>query len=927
MPDIDKTKEELVKELDMMRLQVDQLKAFQENFAFAEKQSMEKDEGLSLFIEKAPVAVAMFDREMRYMGASGKWLGDHGLSGKGYVGQCHWDVFPETPDSLRLAQRRALAGETVVVDEVGFRRPDGCSEWLRLGISPWNRTDGGIGGVVIFCEDMTERREHEKSLESNFARIHAVLASLYVGCLFVTSDNVVSFVNQAFCDMFFLEEAPGDLAGLTAGQMIDKLSGAYSRPDEVKGRIMEVIARNEPLRSEEISIVGDKTYSVDFIPITVDGSDYGRLWFHSDISERKQMEEATRESEKKFSTAFLDSPVGVVIVSAVDGKLVEVNEVFVRETGYTREEIIGRTIEEIGFYENYDDRDRLLTEVSKNGRAYGMEISFLTKSGQKLFCSVSTSLVQIGGSPHFLTSIMDVTRVKLAQEALAEREERYRLVVATCPDAILISRLSDGRLVEINEAFTELSGYTVDDVMNRTTEDINLWADISDREDMVRGLREKGKHSIPKAVFRRKDGSLIYGAVSAAIMSHLNEPHLISISRDITDWVRADEERRNLEAQLFHARQQASLGTLVGGIAHDFNNMLQIIIGYGELLMDDIKQGKGETKLITTILKTADTAAKQVTKFMDLGQQSMVFPSPTDLNQKIREIEFDISRLPNIEHLEIDLVEEPTIIKQDPDQLGQIIMSLATNASEAMPNGGILSISTNRVTLDERFCKKHYGAEPGPHVLLTVTDTGRGIDEAILPQIFDPFFSTKERGDIKGMGLGLSVLRGIVQQRGGFVTCESRSGEGATFRIYFPEIQPPATPVPAETKICAMERGKSILIVEDSSLIARLEQTALDAAGYNVIMASDARDAVNIYRERHTEIGLVILDILMPEMNGRDCMMELLKINPLVKAIVLTGHDPKSELSLAIKPHVISFLPKPCRMSQLVEVVQLVIEG
>lgn len=927
MPDIDKTREELIEELNMMRLQVAQLKSSQETFAFNQKQGIEKDETLRVFIEKASAAVAMFDREMRYKAASGRWLENYHLSEDDFVGLCHWDIFPETPDSWKLAQQRALDGETVIVDDDGFQRQDGSSAWQRSGISPWNRIDGSIGGVVIFSEDISERTQHEKNLESNFIRLNAVLSSLYEGCLLVSDDDLVEFVNQAFCDMFFLSEAPDDLVGLSAGQMIDKLSGAYSRPDEVKARIMEVITRNEPLRSEEISIVGGKTYSVDFVPIKVNGSDYGRLWFHFDISERKQMEEAIRESEKKFSTAFWNSPVAVAVVSALDGKLVEVNEIFVRDTGYAREEIIGKTIEEIGCYENLDDRDRLLSEVRKNGSAYGVEITFLTKSGQKLFCSVSTSQVQIGGSPHFLTSIVDMTRIKLAQEALSEREERYRLVVTTCPDAICISRLKDGHLVEINDAFTELSGYTVNDVLNKTTEDINLWADIEDREDMVRGLLEKGRHSIPKAVFRRKDGSLIFGSVSASIMSHLNEPHVISITRDVTDWVRTEDERRQLEAQLFHARQQASLGTLVGGIAHDFNNMLQVIIGYGELLMNDIKKGNGETRLITTILKTAETAAKQVTKFMDLGQQSMVFPSPTDLNQKIRELESTISVLPNVDHLEMDLLEGPAIIKQDPDQLGQIIMILATNASEAMPNGGRLSMSTTRVTLDECFRKGHYGAESGPHILLTVTDTGRGMNEAILSQIFDPFFSTKERGDVKGMGLGLSVLRGIVQQRGGFVTCESRLGKGATFKLYFPEIQPPATPVPSEKKICEMERGKSILIVEDSPLIARLEQTALEAAGYDVIMSSDATEAVNIYKKRPADIGLVILDIFMPEMNGRDCMMELLRINPLVKAIVLTGHDPKSELGLAMKPHVISFLPKPCRMSQLVEVVQLVLEG
>lgn len=273
------------------------------------------------------------------------------------------------------------------------------------------------------------------------------------------------------------------------------------------------------------------------------------------------------------------------------------------------------------------------------------------------------------------------------------------------------------------------------------------------------------------------------------------------------------------------------------------------------------------------------------------------------------------------------LVNQPATIEADSDQLANVIMNLATNASEAMPNGGQLRISTTKVMLGKDFCKGHIDARPGPCVLLTLTDTGRGMDEAILSRMFDPFFTTKERGTARGTGLDLSVARGIVRQPGGFITCESVLGKGTTFRVYFPEVGTPAGSKMIENKTESSMSTKTILIVEDNTLISGLEETAFNAAGHKTIVASTGKDAVITFGERHDEISVVILDIIMPGMNGKECLMELLKIDPLVKVVVLTGCDPKAELSLAVKPYVKSFLPKPCKMRQLVDVIQSVMEG
>lgn len=612
-------------------------------------------------------------------------------------------------------------------------------------------------------------------------------------------------------------------------------------------------------------------------------------------------------------------------------RFIDVNDFFCEMLGYSRQELMGMTWPEFTHPEDLDTDLANYTQLldGKINRLFRIK-RHLSKDGSVIWVKLSVSPIsnEDGSIKSLVVFVQDMSDEKRLEQALEDSLAFLERLLEAVPNPIWVKN-TEGIFLTCNKAFEDFVGLSRDQIVWKTIYDVSP-RDIAEECSMKDGeLWDNPGIMVYESFLNHHDGALHPAIFSKATFkdSTGKVAGQVGIIQDISERTEAERERSELQEQLHQSRKLASIGTLVGGIAHDFNNMLQIIIGYGELLMDEIERVGANPKLLKTILHTAETAAEQVTKFMDLGQQSMVFPSPTDLNQKIRELESTISNLPNINQLEMDLFDGPAIVKQDPGQLGQIIMSMANNASEAMPDGGTLSLLTTTVTLDDAFAKLHYGAKAGPHILLTVTDTGKGIDEAILPQIFDPFFSTKERGDIKGMGLGLSVMRGIVQQRGGFVTCESKVGKGTTFRVYFPEIEPSTIIAAPDTTGCQMECGKGILIVEDSELVAGMEQAALEAAGYEVLMASNGREAVNIYRERQADIGLVILDIIMPEMDGRDCIMELMKINPLVKAIVLTGHDPKSELSLSVKPYVISFLPKPCRMRQLVEVVQMVIEG
>jgi len=414
------------------------------------------------------------------------------------------------------------------------------------------------------------------------------------------------------------------------------------------------------------------------------------------------------------------------------------------------------------------------------------------------------------------------------------------------------------------------------------------------------------------------------GDIMQLKLNTLNEQFRV----EVENHKKTQAEKEAFQAQLFQSQKLEAIGTLVGGIAHDFNNMLQIILGYSQLLLDDKKKGEAGYKELKTIIETGKSGANLVENLLAFGQQGQIFPVPLDLNHQINQLSTLISHtLPHVVQVDLDLIDGPTTIRADHGQIDQLVMNLAINASEAMPNGGRLKIATTKVSLDDEYCRTHYGSKPGGYVMLTVSDTGRGMDQEILVKIFDPFFSTKERGSTRGTGLGLSVVKGIVQQQGGHVTCESEPGKGTAVKVYFPAIEAPLTTAKTVLQTVQSEGTETILVVEDNIPVAELERRFLANAGYEVIVATNGQEALDIYQTRKEEMSLVILDLLMPEMSGRDCLMELLKIDPSIKLLIASGYAPEDELHKEISPLVKGFLHKPFGMIQLLDAVGSVLHS
>lgn len=387
-------------------------------------------------------------------------------------------------------------------------------------------------------------------------------------------------------------------------------------------------------------------------------------------------------------------------------------------------------------------------------------------------------------------------------------------------------------------------------------------------------------------------------------------------------------EKEDFQAQLFQSQKMEALGTLVGGIAHDFNNMIQAILGYSELLLMDKKKGDPGLEELQNIIRAGKGGAELVRKLLAFGQRGQTFPVSLNLNRRLIEITKLISRtFPNNITIALDMLDSPATILADPVQIDQVVMNLAINASEAMPNGGRLYISTYIVPAMSVNFQSHLDSKPENYVVLLVRDTGHGMEKEVVDRVFDPFFSTKERGAARGTGLGLSVVQGIVRQQGGYMTCDSAPTQGTEFRVYFPADDTPPQAGGAIATGASFGESKSILLIEEDTAVAQLQRDTLEKEGYSVMVAGDGPQAIDIYNIKKDKISLVILDLALRQMSAHDCLMALLNANPALKALVISYYDPEDQLHREISPFVKGFIRKPFSVVELLEVTKQVLES
>jgi PAS domain S-box-containing protein len=516
--------------------------------------------------------------------------------------------------------------------------------------------------------------------------------------------------------------------------------------------------------------------------------------------------------------------------------------------------------------------------------------------------------------------VLDVSERTRAERAARASEERFRIAFTTSPDAIAITRLSDRVYVGVNAGFTRLTGWSEAEVVGRSSSDLEFWTDPADRERLVAALGATGAAENLEAHFRMRDGSVRVGLISARLIDVGGETCVLSVTRDVSELKRAEAERDRLEGQMNEARRLESLGQLAGGVAHDFNNLLTVILGCAE----ELQEGGGEApEAVGEIREAAERARDLTRQLLSFARRQVIDPRPMDLNELVRGSERLLRRVAGEDvDVVVDLAPSLWAIRADPAQLQQALVNLATNARDAMPRGGKLTVETSNVVLE---APSHEGVAPGPYVLLAVSDSGEGMSAEARKHAFEPFFTTKPLGH--GTGLGLAAVYGVVKQSGGHIWLYSEAGEGTTFKLHFPRVD--AAPRPAEVpaaRAAAPGGSETVLLVEDDPGVREVTLRALRGAGYDVSAAVEGREALALAATLRDRLRLVVTDVVLPGRSGREVADEIARLVPGVRVLFVSGYTRNTIVHHGVLEPGVEFLPKPFTGAALLERVRALLD-
>jgi PAS domain S-box-containing protein len=666
------------------------------------------------------------------------------------------------------------------------------------------------------------------------------------------------------------------------------------------------------------------------VEVTVNYLDFGdhpfSCSFAQDITERKKAEEALLESEKKFRLLTETSPNAIIVIRG--DRIVYANPAATHVSGFTREQLMHM---EFWNFVHGDFRDaareRVLARMRGEPVSSSFEYRLVGSRGEDKWVVAASVPMDYEGAPAILISFADITEVKRAEEALRESEARLKLAMDM---AKLVQWEFDGTtgMFCFDNQFYTLYGTSADReggaLMSAETY-VRRFVHPEDMADVIaviqRVLSNRDGASTGGMEHRiiRADGEERYISVRFDVIRD-REGRLVrtrGANQDITDRKRAEEERKNLETQLHQARKMDAVGQLAGGISHDFNNILTAILGFSEVMMMRMEQGNPFRHHVRQIQGAAEKAVDLTRGLLAFSRKQVLHKEPFDLHEVVDGLQKILRRLiPEDIDLRVKTSATGMTVIADKGQIEQVLMNLVTNARDAMPTGGLLTIEAGPVVMEEDTCHAHGFGMPGRYARIAVEDVGCGMDEETREKIFEPFFTTKEVG--KGTGLGLSIIYGIVKQHNGFITVDSFPGRGTKFCVYLPLVDQ------EKQKLSALGRPEpapggteTILLAEDDDVVRELNRAILADAGYTVIETSDGREALEMFRERGSSVDMLVTDVIMPTMDGKRLYEEITGIRPAMKVLFMSGYSTDILDGRGFSDDGINFLPKPVLPSEL----------
>ena len=622
---------------------------------------------------------------------------------------------------------------------------------------------------------------------------------------------------------------------------------------------------------------------------------------------------------------IVESSDDAIIGKTLDGKIVSWNAGAERMYGYSAAEAIGSSISMLVPGGVASESDLIFEKLRRGERVEHYETVRVRKDGESLYVSLSIFpiLDRTGNPVGAATIARDITKNKRAEEALRRSEERFKLIEENIDEVFWISDPDISEITYISPAYERVWGRTRKSLLENPISFIEgIHPDDRERVLSDLELQKAGKPFDHEYRVTHPDGSTRWiwdrGFPIRDDAGRLT--HYAGVAQDIT-------ERRRLEGQFRQAQKMEAVGRLAGGVAHDFNNLLTIINGYSELALERLHPDDPLRSSIEEITKAGGQAASLTRQLLAFSRQQVLAPRVLDLNALVADVEKMLRRLIGED---IDLVMVPGAelgrVKADPGQIEQILVNLAVNARDAMPEGGKLVIETANVEIDDAYARSHPVVTPGRYVMLAMSDTGTGMDAATQAHIFEPFFTTKEHG--KGTGLGLSTVYGIVKQSGGFVWVYSEPGLGSTFKIYLPLVEDAAESVPGpEARELPFGGSETILLVEDEEAVRTLASRILQERGYRVLESASPDDALQIAEHHQEPIALLLTDVVLPKMSGRKIAEHLTLLRPSMKVLYMSGYTDDAIVRSGVLEANTAFLQKPFTPSGLARKVREVLDA
>ncbi len=611
------------------------------------------------------------------------------------------------------------------------------------------------------------------------------------------------------------------------------------------------------------------------------------------------------KSEEKYRNIFENAIEGIFQLTP-EGHFLAANTALARIFGYGSAALLMMDFANNAGkdFVNLQDRRTLANLIETFGFTENFETQFFRKDGEKIWVSISARTVRDrdGKTIYFEGTVVDVTNKKLAEEALQESEAKYRNVIENFIVGFYVIQNNVFRFV--NRRFCEISGYSYEELVDKMSPLAIIHPD--DRAVVASNLekRIRGELDYNESTFRglRKDGQVILVKGLSNRILYSGHPAVAGTLIDIT-------KERTLETQLRQAQKMEAVGTLAGGVAHDFNNILTAIIGYGRLLQMKMADTDPLKTYVEHILFSSETAANLTRNLLAFSRKQIVELKPVNVGAIIKGTErFLKSLITEDIELTILLPDYDMTIMADTSQMEQVLINLASNANDAMPRGGSLTIEASEIDMKDAFVDGYDYVRPGRYILISVTGTGIGIDEKTRDKIFEPFFTTKELG--KGTGLGLSIVHGIIDQHHGYITVNTKPQGGTVFNVYLPVVEVSIEEIKKESP--AAEGGtETILIAEDDSQVRDLTKEILKSAGYAVIEAVNGEDAVKRFLEHSDTVKLLLFDVVMPGKNGKEAYDEIRKINPDIKVVFMSGYTGDVIVDKGIVGKEYNFIYKP----------------